>query len=73
MSAEAGRAIVYAFDLPAVPAGKTYELWWITEKAGPVNAGLFRPDTKGIGRVEASLPADYGVIKAAAVASTIGQ
>jgi anti-sigma-K factor RskA len=34
-------AMVQAFGLPPTPAGKTYELWWITKEGGPVKAGLF--------------------------------
>jgi anti-sigma-K factor RskA len=67
MSIETRRALFYAFDLPAVPPDKAYELWWITEKEGPINAGVFRPDNNGLGRVETSLPAGAGAIKATAV------
>ncbi len=67
ISTESHRALFYAFDLPPVPADKTYELWWITEKEGPVNAGLFLPDQNRVGRVEAAVPAGVGTIKAAAV------
>ena len=28
--------------MPPTPAGKTYELWWITSETGPVAAGLFQ-------------------------------
>lgn len=65
LSAPTGRALFYAFDLPQVAPDKTYELWWITEMEGPVQAGLFKPDARGLGRVEASMPA--GAIQAAAV------
>jgi anti-sigma-K factor RskA len=61
------KAIFYAFDLPPVEAGKTYELWWITEKEGPLQAGLFVPDQRGLGQVEAVLPVDAGAVQAAAV------
>jgi anti-sigma-K factor RskA len=67
LSPPTGRALFYAFDLPDVPPDKAYELWWITEKQGPVMAGMFRPDAHGLGRVEASLPSDAGAITAAAV------
>jgi anti-sigma-K factor RskA len=43
-------ALFYAFDLPALPAGKTYELWFIA--AGkPVAAGTFDVDPRGTGTV----------------------
>lgn len=61
------RALFFAFDLPPPPADKAYELWWITEKQGPVNAGVFHPDDRGLGRVEALVPVDAGAIQAAAV------
>ena len=67
LSAQSHRALFYAFDLPQVPAGKAYELWWITEKQGPVMAGVFMPDQRGLGRVETNLPDDAGFIQAAAV------
>jgi anti-sigma-K factor RskA len=67
LSAESRRALFYAFDLPAVTPDKAYELWWITEKDGPVNAGVFRPDARGLGRVETTFPTDAGAIQAAAV------
>jgi hypothetical protein len=67
LSVPTGRALFYAFGLPQVPPDKTYELWWITEKEGPVQAGLFHPDERGLGRVEATLPPDTGAIQAAAV------
>lgn len=43
-------ALFYAFDLPRLPAGKTYELWFIA--AGkPVAAGTFDVDPRGTGTV----------------------
>jgi anti-sigma-K factor RskA len=67
ISTDTGRALFYAFDLPQPPEGSAYELWWITEKEGPVNAGVFQPDAKGIGRVDAQVPTAAGAIQAAAV------
>jgi anti-sigma-K factor RskA len=64
---DAGRALFYAFDLPAVSQDQTYELWWITEKEGPVNAGLFVPGADGVGRIETKVPGNAGAIQAAAV------
>lgn len=67
LSPPTGKALFYAFDLPRVPDDKVYELWWITEKEGPVRAGIFHPDERGLGRVEAVLPTDAGALQAAAV------
>lgn len=41
------KAVFYAFDLPPLPAGKTYQLWWIDAGAAPVPAGTFAPDPSG--------------------------
>jgi len=67
LSPPTGKALFYAFDLPRVPDDKVYELWWITEKQGPVRAGIFQPDERGLSRVEAVMPSDAGVLQAAAV------
>jgi anti-sigma-K factor RskA len=67
LSPPSGRALFYAFGLPRLPDDKVYELWWITEKAGPVRAAIFQPDAQGVGRVETIVPTDAGAIQAAAV------
>jgi anti-sigma-K factor RskA len=67
LSPPTGKALFYGFDMPGIPTDKVYELWWITEKQGPVRAAVFHPDAHGFGRVEAQLPADAGAIQAAAV------
>jgi anti-sigma-K factor RskA len=67
LSEPTGKALFYAFGLPPLPADKTYELWWITEKEGPVQAGLFQPDARGLGRIEGTIPSGAGAIQAAAV------
>ena len=68
LSGDTHRALFYAFDLPTVPSDKAYELWWITEKEGPVRAGVFVPDQHGLGRLEAPLPTTGPIL---AVAVTI--
>lgn len=35
-----------ASDLPAIPSGRTYQLWFLTAGA-PVSAGLLKPDAQG--------------------------
>lgn len=60
------RAIFYAFDLPALAAGKTYQLWWIA--AGrPVSAGTFGVDPHGHARVQIDRVDDADKIQAWAV------
>ncbi|MBI3800189.1 MAG: anti-sigma factor, partial [Deltaproteobacteria bacterium] len=36
--------LFYAFGMPQPPPGKEYQVWFMTEKEGPVSAGLFTPD-----------------------------
>jgi anti-sigma-K factor RskA len=60
------KAIFYAFDLPALPAGKTYQLWWIA--AGrPVSAGTFGVDEHGSARILVEKVENAGEIQAWAV------
>ena len=40
-----------ASNLPAAPAGKTYQLWVLSKQPAPISAGLFKPDPRG--RVDA--------------------
>jgi anti-sigma-K factor RskA len=42
------RGLVFtASNLPAAPAGKTYQLWVLTKQPAPISAGLFKPDPQG--------------------------
>lgn len=60
--------LFYAFGLPTPPVNKEYQVWFITEKEGPVSAGLFRPDQAGTGIVLASSPTTaLGNVSAVAV------
>ena len=43
--------LFYAANLPALPAGRTYELWLIPSAGAPVGAGLFATDARGNGEV----------------------
>ncbi len=43
------KAWLYAFNLPPLPGGKTYQLWAIEQK--PVSAGTFAPDAGQKGRL----------------------
>ncbi|HSS78007.1 MAG TPA: anti-sigma factor [Thermoanaerobaculia bacterium] len=50
-------ALFYAFDLPALPQDRTYQLWYIAE-GKPVSAGTFAMDPQGIASVKVEqLPA----------------
>jgi anti-sigma-K factor RskA len=59
------RGFFYANNLPALPAGKTYQLWVITDK--PVSAGTFLLDRGRKGRVMLQNIPDVGRIKRFAV------
>jgi anti-sigma-K factor RskA len=60
--AERGKAFLYAFNMPALPRGKVYQLWAITTK--PVSAGTFSADTGRKGRhLVRALPAKSGITK----------
>lgn len=60
--------VFYAFGLPQPEQGKEYQVWFMTEKEGPVSAGVFMPDQSGVGQVLASPPSKlFGKITAVAV------
>lgn len=63
---EGGRAVFYAFDLPALSADKTYQLWWIAE-GRPVSAGTFQVDPSGNARLAVDRVENAGAIQAWAV------
>jgi anti-sigma-K factor RskA len=59
-------ALFYAFDLPALPEDKTYELWYIAD-GKPVAAGTFAVDPRGAASLRVERVADVGKIQAWAV------
>lgn len=60
--------LFYVFGMPPPPPGKEYQVWFMTDKEGPVSAGVFTPDANGTGWVLATPPSKlFGDIKAAAV------
>ncbi|HSU16923.1 anti-sigma factor [Longimicrobium sp.] len=56
----------FAHDMPALKAGRDYQLWLITP-AGPVSAGTFRPSPDGGAVVQATYPLPRDQLKAIAV------
>jgi len=53
------RGLVFtASNLPALPAGKVYQLWVLTRQPGPVSAGLFKPDPSGSATTIFETPVD---------------
>lgn len=65
------KALFYAFNLPALPPDKTYQLWAIVDK--PISAGTFAPDqgqkTRGVVR---SLPSPTKITKFAVSVEPLG-
>lgn len=59
-------ALFYAFDLPVLPADKTYQLWFITD-GKPVPAGVFAVDPRGTASLRVQQVADVARIQAWAV------
>ncbi|HWP70694.1 MAG TPA: anti-sigma factor, partial [Gemmatimonadaceae bacterium] len=47
---------MFAHDLPAPPAGRTYQLWLITRTGQRISAGTFAPDPSGGAVVSAQYP-----------------
>ena len=61
------RGLVFsAANLPALPAGKVYQVWVVTAQA-PVSAGLLVPDPSGGGTAYYMTPPDIGAPVAVAV------
>jgi len=58
-----------ANQLPALPAGKVYQLWVIPQGQSPVNAGLLAPDASGHASLFFEMPADMP--PAAVIAVTV--
>ena len=53
------RGLVFtASNLPALPAGRTYQLWVLTAQPAPISAGLLRPDTSGRANAVFDTPPD---------------
>ena len=64
------RGLVFtASNLPAPPAGRTYQLWILTAQPAPVSAGLLKPDANG--RVNAVFETPADLPKPTAMAVTI--
>ena len=60
-----GRWVVTA-NLPPAPAGKVYQLWFVTSDA-KISAGLIKPDETGHGFLVTDVPRGVGQIAAAAI------
>ena len=61
------RKWVVTASLPAVPAGKIYELWFVTPDKKTIPAGLMKPDETGKSFAVISVPETVGELAAAAI------
>ncbi|MFN7967519.1 MAG: anti-sigma factor [Acidobacteriota bacterium] len=64
---DAQRWHLYVASLAPLPAGRTYELWFITNDQRKVPAGTFDVDAGGRGSLTVDLPKDVGTIALAAI------
>ncbi len=62
-----GAAILQVTGLPPTPDDKQYEVWWIGEKQGPLEAGLFEPSSHGATIVSLDLPPPGEIVLASAI------
>ena len=53
-----GRAMLMADNLPAAPAGKAYQLWFIAEGKSPMPGQVFTPDASGHAETRDEVPAE---------------
>jgi anti-sigma-K factor RskA len=53
-----GRALLMASNLPSVPQGKAYQLWFIVGNKPPVPGKTFVPDKAGSAVLKDEMPAD---------------
>ncbi len=44
---QTGRAMLFAYNLPPAPAGKAYQLWFISDPKHPVPGAVFNTDSQG--------------------------
>jgi Anti-sigma-K factor rskA len=68
-NSKAGLVLYQAYNLPSLPAGKSYEMWLVPMNGAPINAGLLGPGGQPWGNMwMATVPAD---VPAKAFAVTI--
>lgn len=61
--------VIYLSNLPALPADKDYQLWYLTSDQAPISAAVFRTDQQGRGEVRLSVPASIASHLAATAVS----
>ncbi len=63
---KANRGVVTA-ELPPAPAGRVYQLWFVTPDAKKISAGLIEPDQTGHGFAVVRVPSSVTKLAAAAI------
>src|SRR4029079_5554443 len=56
--ARSGHAILLASNLPNVPQGKAYQLWFLVDNASPMPGKTFAPDSNGHGVLKEQVPTE---------------
>lgn len=51
-----GVMLYVAQQLPALPAGKTYQMWLVPATGAPISAGVFKPEETATGLLTAQVP-----------------
>lgn len=64
---DAQRWHLYVASLAPLPAGRTYELWFITADQRKIPAGTFDVDAQGRASMQVDIPSDLGTIALAAI------
>ena len=54
---QTGKAFLYVENLPDAPAGKTYQIWWISDPTKPAPGGTFKTADNGKGELRDQIPA----------------
>jgi anti-sigma-K factor RskA len=62
-----GTWLLHAFNLPSLPEGRAYQLWFVTADARKISAGLLAPDAEGHAILITDVPPEARATTVAAV------
>lgn len=54
-----GKAMLFVEGLPDAPAGKVYQIWWITDPKKPAPGGTFKTNENGKGVLKDQIPPQF--------------